>query len=75
MTTLTVTDLHASKELDTRAMNRVRGGHTWGYNGARYWPGPVSTSIKELNNINTQLNIAVLSKDVFQSNTNSVVQG
>jgi len=76
MTKLTITDLHASKELDTKAMNRVRGGFAWGYNGgAQHWLGPVSTSLKDLTNINTQINIAVLSEGVFQGNSNSVFQG
>lgn len=75
MSKLTITDLHDSKELDTKAMNLVRGGFTWGYQGGvKHWFGPVSTSIKDLTNINTQLNIAVLSKDVFQANANSVIQ-
>ena len=75
MTKLTITDLHASQELDTKAMNSVRGGFHWGYDdGAKHWFGPVSTSIKDLTNINTQLNIAVLSQDVFQSNSNAVTQ-
>lgn len=76
MTHIAINDLHESKELDTKAMNRVRGGFTWGYQGGvKNWLGPVSTNIKELTNINTQLNIAVLSEGVFQSNANSVVQG
>lgn len=75
MTKLTITDLHASNELDTRAMKSVRGGFSWGYGGdAKHWLGPVSSSIKDLTNINTQLNIAVLSENVFQSNSNAVTQ-
>ena len=75
MTKIAINDLLESKDLDTKAMNRVRGGFNWGYQGGvDNWLGPVSTSIKDLTNINTQLNIAVLSEGVFQSNANSVAQ-
>ncbi len=70
MTTLTICDLNESKELDTRALTAIRGGFA-------YKPGffaPNFTSIKTLTNHNTQLNIAVLSKDILQANSNTVTQ-
>lgn len=70
---LVINDLQTSHELDSNAMTRVRGGFHWSYQ-PKHWLGPVNTSIKELTNVNTQLNIAVLSQGVFQNNSNSVAQ-
>jgi hypothetical protein len=75
--TISICDLHESKELDSRALNRIRGGFAFnpGYLMPKpAWYGPVSTTIKELTNVNTQLNIAVLSNDIFQGNSNFVSQ-
>jgi len=75
MTRIAINDLNASKALDSKALAKVRGGMGWGYKGYRKsWSGPVSSVTKNLTNINTQLNIAVLSKDVFQANSNAVTQ-
>jgi len=75
MTHISINDLNESKVLDTQALAKIRGGISWSYQqGVKNWLGPVNTSIKELTNINTQLNIAVLSQGVFQNNSNSVAQ-
>jgi hypothetical protein len=76
--TISIRDLHESKTLDNRALASVRGGYGFnpGYPMHKpAWFGPVSSSLKSLTNINTQLNIAVLSQDVFQGNSNFVSQG
>ncbi|WP_020682753.1 hypothetical protein [Marinobacterium rhizophilum] len=75
--TISICDLHESKTLDNRALASVRGGYAFnpGYLMPKpAWFGPVSTSIKQLTNVNTQLNIAVLSQDIFQGNSNVVSQ-
>jgi len=75
MTRIAINDLNTSKALDTKALANIRGGIGWGYKGYRKsWAGPVTSITKDLTNINTQLNIAVLSKDVFQANSNTVTQ-
>ncbi len=76
MTTLTIRDLNESKELDTRALTAIRGGFAYQpyYMSKPAYFGRGSTSIKTLTNNNTQLNIAVLSKDILQANSNTVTQ-
>jgi len=75
MTRIAINDLNQSKALDTKALAKVRGGIGWGYKAPhKSWSGPISSVTKNLTNINTQLNIAVLSKDVFQANSNTVNQ-
>jgi len=77
MTILTITDLNESKELDTRALTAIRGGFAYQpdyYLRKPAYFGGSSTDIKTLFNDNTQLNIAVLSKDIFQANSNTVSQ-
>lgn len=86
MTMLTITDLHASKELDGKAMTQVRGGYTAMANSlvTTMKPGglkmhqpslyPSHYMHKSLTNISEQLNIAVGSAYVNQGNSNSVIQ-
>ncbi|WP_020682750.1 hypothetical protein [Marinobacterium rhizophilum] len=75
MTHIAINDLNENKALDNQALAKIRGGFSWGYQqGVKNWFGPVNSSIKELTNINTQLNIAVLSQGVFQNNSNFVSQ-
>lgn len=69
--TITISDLHESKTLDTEALTQVRGGFMY----TPAWYGPSYTNIKELTNISEQLNIAVGSAGVAQGNVNSVSQG
>ncbi|MFC6672950.1 hypothetical protein [Marinobacterium aestuariivivens] len=75
--TIAINDLHESKTLDSQALAGVRGGYAFnpGYLMPKPgWFGPVSSNTKQLTNSNTQLNIAVLSQDVFQTNSNTVLQ-
>lgn len=87
MTTLTISDLHESKELDSNAMTAVRGGFTAMTNSLVTTMGatpalklhqpslyPSSFYKKSLNNFSEQLNVAVGSANVMQGNSNSVIQ-
>jgi len=75
MTHIAINDLTQTKALDAKALTKVRGGIGLGHLYPRKgWFGPVKSITKDLTNINTQLNIAVLSEGVFQANSNSVSQ-
>lgn len=84
--TILIHDLQQNQELDTKAMAGVRGGygamyaahsikilpHKPKYPG--FYPYPHHVSTQSLTNISEQLNIAVGSANVMQSNSNSVTQ-
>jgi len=85
--TILINDLQQNLELDSRAMAGVRGGYSmysnqmhtimpYEYDEPKGWgPGvPSNFNMKSLTNINKQLNLAVGSANVIQSNSNSVMQ-
>lgn len=85
--TILIQDLQQNLELDTEAMAGVRGGYSAMFAAQSLkilphkpklpgfgYPYPHHVSTQTLSNISEQLNLAVGSANVMQSNSNSVIQ-